>query len=401
MTSLYVHIPFCARRCVYCDFFFTTTDKNYGAFVQALSVEIEAVGKKHGRGHDGERLPLRTIYLGGGTPSLLPLDEVKTILNAVHAHFDTSHVEEVTFEANPEDLAPTDDPAAGLDYLRGLRAMGVTRLSLGVQSFYDEDLAFMNRVHDAEQAERAVDHALEAFESLSVDFIFGLPEQPFELWGANLEKALRLGVPHLSTYSLTVEERTPLHKQVQRGFVEPVADEAMRERFLFTIDYLTGKGYDHYEVCSFALPRDGDATHRSLHNQAYWRHQNYLGVGPSAHSLWWRTGSLADRWANVRSMRHYRTLLDLHELPTDEIDTLDLESLGDEYVLLSLRLMDEGLDLDHARHRYGFDLQTSRQSALADLQRGGLIRPLDDGRVRLTKEGAVVADAVALKLIGG
>ncbi|MEL6715385.1 MAG: hypothetical protein AAFP86_16520, partial [Planctomycetota bacterium] len=153
--------------------------------------------------------------------------------------------------------------------------------------------------------------------------------------------------------------------------------------------------------CSFALPRDSDATHRSLHNQAYWRHQNYLGVGPSAHSLWWRTGSLADRWANVRSMRHYRTLLDLHELPTDEIDTLDLESLGDEYVLLSLRLMDEGLDLDHARHRYGFDLQTSRQSALADLQRGGLIRPLDDGRVRLTKEGAVVADAVALKLIGG
>ncbi|MEM8558770.1 MAG: radical SAM family heme chaperone HemW, partial [Bacteroidota bacterium] len=372
MTSLYVHIPFCARRCVYCDFFFTTTDKNTGAFVQTLATEIEAVGEQYGRGEPGGKLPLRTLYLGGGTPSLLPLDEVKTILNTVHAHFDASSLDEVTFEANPEDLAPADDPAAGLDYLRGLRAMGVTRLSLGVQSFYDEDLAFMNRVHDATQAERAVAHALEAFESVSVDLIFGLPAQPFELWGANLEKAARLGVPHLSTYSLTVEERTPLHKQVERGLVAPVADEPMRDRFLFTIDYLKGKGYDHYEVCSFARPRDASAgTHRSLHNQAYWRHQNYLGVGPSAHSLWWRTGSLADRWANVRSMRQYRTLLDLHELPRDATDTLDLDALGDEYVLLSLRLMDEGLDLDRARHRYGFDLRTSRQQALADLVRGG------------------------------
>src|SRR5690606_10098779 len=226
---------------------------------------------------------------------------------------------EVTLEMNPEDAAP--------EYLRGLKALGVTRLSLGVQSFFDEDLAFMNRAHDAITAERAVEAVAAEYDSFSVDLIFGRPEQPFEYWGANLEKAVRLGAPHLSCYGLTVEARTPLAKQVALGRVVPEGDETLRERFLFTHDYLTARGFSHYEVSSYARP-----GHESRHNSAYWRHANYPGFGPSAHSFWRETRSLAHRWSNVRHLGRYQALLDAHEPPLDARETLGAGALADEAV---------------------------------------------------------------------
>ena len=379
MAGIYVHVPFCTQRCTYCDFYFTTTRHNFGAFVQALEAEIEVYGQEF-----GGKEPIETLYFGGGTPSLLPLDELARIMAAVECHFDTSAICEVTLEMNPEEAKPP--------YLRGLRDLGITRLSLGVQSFFDEDLRFMNRAHDAAQAEAAIEAVGRVFETFSVDLIFGLPDQPFEYWGANLEKAIRLGAPHFSTYSLTVEERTPLAKQVSRGLVEPAGDEAMRELFLFTMEYLTDRGYDHYEVCSFA--KEGQ---RSLHNQAYWRHRNYLGFGPSAHSFWKTTRSVAHRWSNVRNVNRYNALLQQHELPLDEREALKPDMLADEYLLLGLRLMQEGLDLNRLETDYGVDLLTEKRTALADLERNGLLT-LRNNRVLLTREGAVVADAVALKL---
>lgn len=381
VAGLYVHVPFCSQRCIYCDFYFTTTSRETGPFARAAAMEIASYGREF-----GPREPLSTLYFGGGTPSLMPLADLATILDAVHEHFDTSALDEITLEANPEDLT-----ASGLS---ALREMGVTRLSLGVQSFFDEDLAFMNRAHDAAQAERGVELCADHFDSFSVDLIFGVPEQPFEHWGANLEKALRLGAPHISAYSLTVEERTPLAKQVQLGTVIPEGDETMRQRYLFTHEYLTDKGLDHYEVSSFSRP-----GHHSRHNSLYWAHANVLAVGPSAHGFWRETRSRAWRWANVAHLGRWRGLLEAGHMPLDAREQLGADALADEAILLGLRRLDLGLSLETLERDYGIDLLTDKADMLAALEREGLLS-IGGDRIRLTPEGATVADAVAVRLAG-
>jgi oxygen-independent coproporphyrinogen III oxidase len=381
VAGLYLHIPFCTQRCVYCDFYFVTTRRDFGPFVEAMRTEVETYGREF-----GGREPIQTVYFGGGTPSLLALDEVARLVEAVWRHFDCSAVEEFTFEVNPEN--------ATRDYLDGLRALGVDRLSLGVQSFFDEDLRFMGRAHGAAEAERAVDAVRSAgFASYSVDLIFGVPNQPAEHWMANLEKAAALGAPHLSTYGLTVEERTPLAKQVAMGRVLPAPEEEHRERFLDTMDYLAHHGYEHYEISSFAQPGA-----RSRHNQLYWRHANYLGFGPSAHSFWRDTGSLASRWSNVRNLRQYEALLAQGQRPLDRQDRLGLDDLAAEYVMLRLRLLEDGLDLDTLENTYGVDLLSEKVDELAELESRGLAT-LRNGVLRLTPEGALLADAVTARLL--
>ncbi|MEM1042364.1 MAG: radical SAM family heme chaperone HemW [Bacteroidota bacterium] len=382
LAGLYLHIPFCTRRCIYCDFYVTTTRRLTRPFVDAMRIEIDAYGREY-----GGREAIETIYFGGGTPSLLPLDEVAMLMREIERHFDTSSAHEVTFEVNPE--------TAGREYLEGLRDLGITRLSVGVQSFFDPDLQFMGRAHDGDEAMRAIE-AIEAvgFDSYSVDLIFGVPEQPPERWMANMERAANLGVPHLSTYGLTVEEQTPLAKMVERGTVAPTPDTAMGERFLETMDYLRERGYEHYEISSFGQPGV-----RSRHNEIYWEHGNYLGFGPSAHSFWRETPSLAGRWANVRNLRQYEALMQQGHRPLDYQERLGADILADEYILLRLRLLRDGLDLDVLAETYGVDLLTEKIDALADLEAGGLIHPIRRSTVRLTDEGALVADAVTAKLL--
>lgn len=381
MAALYLHVPFCTQRCVYCDFYFVTSTRDVGAYVEALAVEIEAYGRTY-----GAREPIRTVYLGGGTPSLLPLEAVARLLDAVHRHFDTTTLEELTVEVNPED--------ATRDYLGGLRALGVTRLSLGVQSFFDEDLRFMGRSHGAAQAERALDAVRAAgFDTYSIDLIFGVPGQPSEHWMANLEKTARLGVPHVSTYGLTVEERTPLGRMVRAGRVAPASDETFRSRFLETMDYLGHHGYEHYEVSSFAQPGA-----RSRHNLTYWLHGNYLGLGPSAHSFWRDSPARATRWSNVRNLRRYLALLGQGHLPIETREPLSFDDLADEAILLRLRLVEDGLDLETLERDYGVDLLTERVAELAELEAAGYVR-LRNGVLRLTPEGVLVGDAVAARLV--
>ena len=381
MAGLYVHVPFCTRRCVYCDFYVTTTNRDTAGFARAVAREIEAVGREF-----GPREPLATLYVGGGTPSLLSHADLGAILGAVRRHFDLTPEAEVTLEANPEDVT-----AAGVGAWRDL---GVTRVSLGVQSFFDEDLAFMTRNHDGTGAEAAIEHIAKAFDSFSVDLIFGVPEQPFEHWGANLERAVRLGAPHISAYSLTVEEQTPLANQVQRGVVIPPDDGTMRERFLFTHEYLEARGLEHYEVSSFSRP-----GHHSRHNSLYWSHANVLAVGPSAHAFWRETRSTAWRWSNVAHLGRWRGLLDAGHMPVDQRERLGADDLADEAILLGLRRLDTGLDLDTLEQDYGVDLLTEQADTLAALEGAGLL-VVRDGHVRLTPEGAAVADAVALRLVG-
>ena len=387
-AGLYVHVPFCTQRCVYCDFYFTTTRRDTAAFVRALGIEAEAVGREVRRG--GPPVALETVYVGGGTPSLLSVGEIAQILDLAHRHFDTSALAEVTVEANPEDLAG----ARGTDWLRGLKSLGVTRLSLGVQSFFDADLAFMKRAHDGATAEAGVAAVAETFDLFSVDLLFGIPDQPVEHWGANLEKAVRLGAPHVSAYSLTVEPKTPLVRSVARGLVVPATDETMRERFLMTHDYLGARGFEHYEASSHARPGA-----RSRHNEGYWTHRNTVALGPAAHSFWRETRSRAARWANVAHLGRWQGLLEAGTLPVESRETLGADELADEAVLLGLRRMVDGLSFDVLERDYGVDLLTDKRAELAALEGAGLVTVTPRG-VRLTAEGGTVADAVALKLIG-
>jgi oxygen-independent coproporphyrinogen III oxidase len=384
MAGIYLHIPFCSQRCIYCDFYFVTTAKTHAPFVEAMCREIEHYGHEYGR-----KEPVRTIYFGGGTPSLLTPDEIFRILDALHQHFDTSQVVETTLELNPEDV--------DLEYLRALRTMGIDRLSIGIQSFFEDDLRFLTRSHSAGQAAAIVPMAREAgFENLSIDLIFGLPEQPFEYWGANLERAVSLEVPHISAYGLTVEERTVLHKQVARGIVTPAPDEDMTERYLFTMEYLGARGYEGYEVSSYA--REG---FRSRHNHAYWHHENYIGLGPSAHSFWWppMPAPEAHRWANVRNLKQYEALLTQRHLPIESREALPLEDLASEYVMLRLRTSD-GVDLTELAARYGLDLLDESGETIAWLAEQGYITRRRD-RLQLTPTGRTLCDTITRRLLAG
>ena len=382
MTGIYVHIPFCAQRCTYCDFYFVTTEKSHTSFVEAICTEIRLRASAY-----ASRDPVGSIYFGGGTPSLLHPDDLGRIIETLHESFDCTQVQETTVEVNPEDVTP--------EYLSAIRALGVDRLSIGIQSFFEDDLTFMNRVHDAAQARQVVETARSGgFDNFSVDLIFGLPDQPPEYWSANLEIAANLEVPHISTYGLTIEDGTPLKNRVERGVVEPASEEDMSDQFTFTMDYLRNRGYEHYEISSFA--REG---YRAIHNHRYWSHANYLGFGPSAHSFWW-SGLPASRWANVRNLRRYQALLTQHVAPVDEKERLSIDSLADEYVMLRLRTAD-GLDLEELESRYGVDLLLERVDELADLETSGFIRPIRNNTVRLTDLGKTVCDTVTARLLPG
>ena len=382
LAGLYLHIPFCKQRCTYCDFYFVTTRTSHVAFENALLTELEHYAPQF------ETETFDTVYLGGGTPSLLPESSLARIVGAVLDHYHIADDAEFTLEANPED--------ASLDYLRGVKSLGFNRLSIGVQSFFEEDLQFMNRSHSSGDAAAALEHAEPSgFDNISVDLIFGLPDQPAEHWAAGLQRIVEAGVPHISTYGLTVEERTVLHKQVERGLVQPLSDEEMSDRFLFTMEYLNEHGYEQYEISNFARP-----GYRSRHNQQYWNHVNYLGMGPSAHSFRraGRSGSSATRWSNVRNLRQYETLLGSHQLPLEGRQRLTLEDLASEHVMLRLRTSD-GLDLRTLESEYGVDLLSEKIDELAWLESEGFIDPIRNSLVRLSLRGRQLCDSVTRKLL--
>jgi len=380
LAGIYVHIPFCKQRCIYCDFYFVTSKRAHDAFVQSLCAEIEHYGSSHGM-----REPVETIYVGGGTPSLLTAGSVERVLAKLAEHFDTGDVREVAIEVNPDDVNAM--------YLRTLRNLGVTRLSIGIQSFFADDLRWMNRAHTAEDAEQAIRLAQDAgFDNLSADLIFGLPEQPMSRWARNLERVASLDVPHVATYSLTIEARTPLYKQVQLERVNPATDTVLADRYRFAMDFLRGEGYAHYEVSSFSKP-----GYEAVHNQLYWRHANYLGFGPSAHSFWMEDGGSAYRWANVRSLKKYIDLPTRRSVSLEFHEELTAEQLADEYMFLRLRTR-EGLHLD-ALASYGVDLKRSSCNTLDQLQQEGYIEPWEGNVVRLTDKGVLVCDAITQQLL--
>jgi oxygen-independent coproporphyrinogen-3 oxidase len=380
MAAVYIHVPFCRRRCSYCDFYFVTSHRRIGEYVDAVCKEIELRAATL-----PSTEPVRTLYFGGGTPSRLTIKQIEAVVRQIHTHFDTTQLEEVTVEVNPED---SED-----DYLERLLDLGVTRLSIGIQSLDAGDLEFMFRAHTAEQGRRTVEHALRiGFDAVSLDLIFGLPDMSNERWRRNVEYAVGSGVQHVSLYGLTVEPETVLGKWVRSGDVTPAPERTMEEQYRTAHEIMTTSGFEHYEISNFARP-----GFRSLHNLSYWNHSNYLGLGPSAHSFWASPGAL--RWENPRSLRRYLSALNAGELPPIEEEVLDRDRLMSEYVLLGLRTLD-GIDLRVLETRYGHHISQQGEAMIGALVDSGKMAR-EDEKLHLTVDGFLVADSITSMLLHG
>lgn len=375
-AGLYLHVPFCSAVCPYCDFAVTVGGaRSHAVYRRALLEEI----RQWGRGIGGPRwtLPLDTVYLGGGTPSALSVEDLEAIFAALARELHTAGAW-THFEANPEDAGPA---ATAL-----WRRLGVATLSLGVQSFQSESLRFLGRRHDPESARASVRTAKKAgFAAVSVDLIYGLPGQTAADWRRDLEAAVALEPEHLSCYQLTVEPGTVFGKRRREGELVELPEPRQAELFRLTHRFLADAGYPAYEVSNFARSPE----HRSRHNRKYWDHTPYLGLGPSAHSF----DGVRERWWNHRKLSFWRAAVERGERPVAEREELDREALALERLMLGLRTT-EGIDLARFRARYGVDLTAANPELLARLQERALAR-VEAGRLALTLDGLTVADGLA------
>jgi len=364
--GLYIHIPFCLKKCPYCDFYSSEDQAQAPALVEAL--EQEMVFYK-------ERFALfDTLYFGGGTPSVLPEGCIATIIGCARSHFSFAVDAEVTFEANPNDITP--------EKLMLLQGLGVNRISLGVQSFDDRALAFLGRRHTAKQARSAVALIQQAgFSQLSIDLMYGVPGQSAAGWRATAEEALSFSPEHISCYQLTVKQGTPLHDLMEQGDIKALPEQEEEALFLATAELLEGRGYSHYEISNYAR----EARLAARHNRKYWEHAPYLGLGPSAHSF-----DGGRRWWNVASVDSYIDMLQRGEAPVEGGEQLTGEQRMLEQLFLCFRTKD-GMALDDLKKLPG------AEAAAARLESQGLLT-VRGGRAVPTRRGFLVADRLPLLL---
>lgn len=373
LPGLYLHVPFCSAICPYCDFAVLTGGRQQRArFTESLAAEA-ALWKDGGPGFE----PFDTVYFGGGTPTALEPEELAGILDAVRSNLPVRDDAWVFLEANPEDVTPGS--------LQAWRGIGGRTLSLGIQSFDAAALAFLGRRHGPEEARQSVRLAREAgFDTVSIDLIYGLPGETAEGWRRTLEEAVSLQPDHLSCYQLTIHEGTPFGFRLERGQLAELPEPEQADRFLFTHAFLRDAGYPGYEVSNFAR----SPGHRSRHNQKYWYHVPYLGLGPSAHSF-----ARARRWWNERKLKPYQTRIAAGERPVAGSEDLARQDLALEALLLGLRTAD-GLDLARFRERYGVDLEAANAETIERLAAEGLLERRGE-RLVPTLSGLAVADSLA------
>ena len=391
--SLYLHIPFCSLKCAYCDFnSYAGLDDLVEPYCDALISEMRLWGEVVGSGR-----PVSTVFFGGGTPSLLPLTQVERIMAALRASFALEPDAEVSLEANPGTVH--------LAYLRGLRAAGVNRISFGVQSFHDGELAALDRIHSAEEAAQCYRWAREAgFQRINLDLIYGLSEQPMERWQQTLERAIHLAPDHLSAYALTVEEGTKLAYDIDRGRIPEPDGDMQAEMYEWSCERLTRAGYRQYEISNWARP-GGECRH----NLVYWRNGEWLGLGAGAHSHW-----AGLRFAVVYSPRRYIELvnaaaaaaLDAGPEPRQLLRRMSQVTYVEEQspeaamadaAILGLRL-NEGLDLTDFEERYGKPVDAAYGPALNEMTSAGLLERVN-GLLRLTARGRLLANEVFVRLL--
>jgi oxygen-independent coproporphyrinogen-3 oxidase len=376
MSGIYIHVPFCKQACHYCDFHFSTQMGKKEAMVHAIAKELVL---RKAEVQD----TIETIYFGGGTPSVLSQGEMETLIQAVYDNYKVVDDPEITLEANPDDLVSSR--AQSRDIFKRYKNTGINRLSIGIQSFFEQDLKLMNRAHNAREAEQCIREATEHFDNITIDLIYGIPGMDNQRWRANIQKALDFGLPHISSYALTVEPRTALKKFIEKELIPDVDDEQAQEQFHVLVDMLEGEGFVNYEISNFGKP-----GFFSQNNTAYWLGKTYLGVGPSAHSFDGKQRS----W-NIRNNPIYLKKINEGELPL-EIETLSTTDRYNEYVMTGLRTI-WGMDLDRVASEYGENyLIYLNQQASKFLEQGLLM--LEDGRLLTTKKGKFLADGIASDL---
>ncbi len=371
MAGIYIHIPFCKQACNYCDFHFSTSLQYVDEMTDAICKEI--VMKKNRITEQ-----VGSIYFGGGTPSLLPEKSLEKIFNTLTSNFSIASDAEITIETNPDDLDATK--------IAQLRRLPVNRFSIGVQSFFNEDLVWMNRAHNANEAETCIKRSQDAgFENLSIDLIYGYPLLTDEKWLSNIHKAISLQTPHISAYSLTVEPRTALAAAIKKGRQVPVNDEQSAAQFISLIEKLGTAGFDHYEISNFSLP-----GHHAVHNTNYWRGIPYLGIGPSAHGFNGNT-----RYLNIANNAKYMSQLANGQL-AETIEELGIYDRFNEYIMTSLRTM-WGTDLKKIENDFGkVFLADTIVNIKPFIQRDWLNNTND--RLILTQDGKLFADHIASEL---
>jgi oxygen-independent coproporphyrinogen III oxidase len=377
LAGIYIHIPFCKQACHYCNFHFSTSLRYKNELIAALLKEIELSPKSSAEA-------IETIYFGGGTPSLCSQQEITSLLEKIHSQFALSQHAEITLEANPDDIT--------VEKLAGWKQAGINRLSIGVQSFFEEDLRWMNRAHNAQQALYHLQLALQYFPNITIDLIYGSPGLTDEKWKQNVDTALQLGIPHISCYALTVEPKTPLQKLIQLQKTEDVDPDKQSAQFLLLMDWLHTAGFEHYEISNFAKP-----GFRSQHNSSYWKGKKYHGFGPSAHSF-----DGHNRWWNVANNNQYIEAICKGTIPLEKEELTPLQKIN-EYIMISLRTM-EGLDMERLKNEsWGLPAERIKNIAEELLQKsksyisnGQLL--IKDDHLLLTNEGKLLADGIAADL---
>ena len=369
LPGLYIHIPFCLRKCAYCGFYSITDRSLIPAFRSALRREMAL--------YRGWAASFDTLYIGGGTPSILPEGDLEGLIADIRTAFTIATDAEITVEANPADITES--------LLASLRRSGGNRLNIGIQSFNDGILAFLGRRHNQKQAEEAIAAARRAgIENIGIDLIYGVPGQSMDVWLSTLRAAVALTPDHLSCYQLTLEEGTPLAERCSRGEVVLPEEAVQADFFCNTSKFLEENSYLHYEVSNFACP-----GRESRHNGKYWNHTHYLGLGPAAHSFDGRR-----RWWNHRSVKTYRENLAAGKTPVIDSELLTDEQLRLEALFLGFRTR-KGVDLESYQRRYHFDLLTEKGKMIRHLTDEGLVE-IRDGFLRPTRNGMAVADSLAL-----
>ncbi len=371
MAGIYIHVPFCKKACHYCNFHFSTNTRYTNDMVYAIGMEA-----KLRKNYIAEKI--HTVYIGGGTPSLLPITSLRTLLTKMHENFTIVKDAEITLEANPDDI--------NIDSLLSWKSLGINRLSIGIQSFHEADLVWMNRAHNSQQAKRCVQLAQKAgFHNLSIDLIYGTPTLSDTQWKENVDMAISLGVPHLSCYALTVEPKTALHHMIETRKMPEVSEEKQSHHFEMLAKWLREAGYEHYEISNFAKP-----GFQSKHNSSYWQGKPYIGLGPSAHSF---NGS-SRQW-NIANNALYTTSIQKGNLPF-EIEYLTPQQQLNEYIMTSLRTM-QGTSLVYIA-KYWSDAEAHNivKEAKKHIVSGNI--NFVNNHLTLTRKGKLLADGIAAEL---
>lgn len=370
MSGLYIHIPFCRRKCTYCDFYLVTNLNIIDKFVNNLITEIKLTGSFY------KEEKFDTVFFGGGTPSLLPADVLKKIIDELKNSFNVSDISEITIEANPEDFFDAD--------FKKYKVAGINRFSFGVQSFIDDELKFLSRMHTASEAETVINKCRGIFDNVSCDIIYSLPNQTKENLQYSLNKIIELDIPHVSAYTLIFEEQTKLFTLLKKNLVKQNEDKLESDLFSFVTDFLKSHGFNHYEISNYAKP-----GYESQHNLKYWQYENYIGFGPSAHSLY-----NGKRWNNFRDIVKYNVHLQNEKLPVENEIKLDEKMMKMEFIMLALR--STGVNYERYKKIFGTDFYEDYNWSINELQRNRLGIILAE-EFKLNEDGYKLTDEIAAK----